>query len=330
VLYGRQQHSNAPAKSFAAPEAEVIVDQDDNRYRMRRYRDEAETIHLKIAAVDGAQVDQNTIRSLLHGLSPQVLSHLFAVSFEATSDVGRLLSAEFAREIESITGASNSGQSRRLTELVARRDLLGQELEKRIAGDRRVSQELDLRWRELDRRVREEQQHIAADEQRLQTIDAALAETDARLRYRRLELNTQLQLHADGANDVEPEVNELDHQISKWRATLSEFSERQAVLRGRLAQLRPSATALSNNEIDQRTWLAMSRQLSADLAGEVARLARATQSQQCVSRDAHPRLRPISESIQRQLDVLHSKTNFADMWKASSIAGNRSIIRARR
>ncbi len=55
---------------------------------------------------------------------------------------------------------------------------------------------------------------------------------------------------------------------------------------------------------DEQAWLAVSRQLAADLTGEVARLARASASQQCVCRDAHPRLRPIAETIERQLGVL--------------------------
>ena len=57
---------------------------------------------------------------------------------------------------------------------------------------------------------------------------------------------------------------------------------------------------------DQQTWLAVSRQLSADLSGEVSRLARASASQQCVCHDAHPRLRPIAETIERQLVVLEA------------------------
>jgi uncharacterized protein YhaN len=306
VLYGRKDPIAASGKAVFEPQGEIGVEHDGNRYRLRRCRDEAGRNHLKIAAVDGAPVDQNTIRTLLHGLSPRVLNNLFAVSFESTADIGRLLSAEFAREVESIGVATIGGRSRKLTELAARRDVLAHELETRIAGERRVSQELDQRWRELDRRVREEQQIVASDDERLQTVDAALAETDARLRYRRLELNTQLRLHADNTTELEPELHELDNQIAKWRATLGELSERESALRGRLAQLPPGTKRSSAKVSDERAWLAMSRQLTADLAGEVARLARASQSQQCVCHDAHPRLRPISESIQRQLDVLQN------------------------
>jgi uncharacterized protein YhaN len=53
----------------------------------------------------------------------------------------------------------------------------------------------------------------------------------------------------------------------------------------------------------------VARQLVTDLSGEVARLARASGTEQCVCRDAHPRLRPIVETVERQLSVLE---NLAD------------------
>ena len=194
-------------------------------------------------------------------------------------------------------------RSRRTAELVARRDLSPQELETRIAGDRRASTDLEGRWRELDRLGREQQQQLAALEQRLKTVEASLAETDARLRYRRLELNVELRWRAGEDQQWESPLTELDVQIECCRQNLAALSEREGVVRGRLSQIQTARTGTAAIA-DQQTWLAVSRQLSADLTGEVARLARATSSQQCVCRDAHPRLRPIAETIERQLAVL--------------------------
>ena len=96
----------------------------------------------------------------------------------------------------------------------------------------------------------------------------------------------------------------LEAQITRCRQILAELNERESALRAQLAQTqttRPNAAAVL---VEQQTWLAISRQLAADLSGEVARLARASASQTCVCHDAHPRLRPISETIERQLAVL--------------------------
>ena len=83
---------------------------------------------------------------------------------------------------------------------------------------------------------------------------------------------------------------------------LAELGEREGVVRGRfqVQTARTGAAAIA----DQQTWLAVSRQLAADLSGEVSRLARASASQSCVCSDSHPRLRPIAETIERQLAVL--------------------------
>jgi DNA repair exonuclease SbcCD ATPase subunit len=60
--------------------------------------------------------------------------------------------------------------------------------------------------------------------------------------------------------------------------------------------------------VDQRTCLAATRQLLADLEGEVARLARANQSDECVCGEAHPRLRPVVATLRQQLDRLDGLT----------------------
>ncbi len=285
------------------PEGELIVESNLGRYRLRRAYDSQHEARLTVAALDGSAVDRHTTHSLVGNLSPSVLAPLCAVSFRESPRLAHLLSKEFAAGFQSIHDDGGPHGSRRAAELAARRDLLAQELETRIAGERRASGELETRWRELDRLARDQQHHVGTLEQRLQAVEKSLAETDARLRYRRLELNVELRWRADEGQEPETSLKELDAQIESCRQTLAAMSAREGVVRGRLAQVqtaRSGAAAIA----DQETWLAVSRQLAADLSGEVSRLARASASKTCVCHDAHPRLRPIAETIERQLAVL--------------------------
>jgi hypothetical protein len=288
-----------------APTGEVVIDGGSGHYRVRRYQEPSGTIRLTVAALDGSGADSGTVHKLAGGLPPRVLSPLCAVSFRESPYVGRLLSAEFARACTFLRAEPAVPNSRRLAELAARRDRLAQELETRIAGERRLSKELETRWRDLDRLVRNEEQQVAALEQRLNSVEVALAETDARLRYRRLELDTEQQWHVSKSDDWRSPLAELDEQIQHWRGTLSELAQREAHVRARLAHVQPSRAAGESAIVD-RAWLAVARQLATDLAGELSRLARASGSNQCVCRDAHPRLRPIVETLERQLDVLET------------------------
>ena len=140
------------------PDGELIVEDRGNRYRVRRSLDDHGQARLTVAAVDGSPVDQHTIRRMVGGLTPSILAPLCAVSFRETPDVTQLLSHSFASGFQAIAGEHSVHATRRVSELAARRDLLAQELETRIATDRRASKDLEGRWRELDRLVRDEQQ----------------------------------------------------------------------------------------------------------------------------------------------------------------------------
>jgi hypothetical protein len=300
ALFGKHR---VGSQGHHAADGELIIEDRGSRYRVRGIHDGHGHTRLTISAVDGSPVDQHTVRRMVGGLPPSILTPLCAVSFRQTPDVSRLLSPEFVSGFQSIAGEHSVHANRRVSELAARRDLLAQELETRIATDRRASKDLEARWRELDRLVLDEQQRCGTAEQRLKAVEHSLAETDARLRYRRLELNVELRWHTNETPDTES-VTALETQVTRCRQILAELNERESALRAQLAQTqttRPNATAVL---VEQQTWLAISRQLAADLSGEVARLARASASQTCVCHDAHPRLRPISETIERQLAVL--------------------------
>jgi DNA repair exonuclease SbcCD ATPase subunit len=291
------------APGHSAANGELVVEGPNGRYRIRASHDLTGHTRLTVSALNDSPIDHHTIRKLVGNLSPVVLTPLCAVSFREPPDLAKLLSPEFVVGFQRVTGEGGAHGTRRVTELAARRDLLAQELETRISTERRASKELEARWRELDRLVRDEQQQAAAAEQRLKAVENSLAETDARLRYRRIELNVELRWQTSEPHDMEQPA-ELDGQISRCRQILAELSERESSVRARLAQVQTARANSVGVLTDQQAWLAVSRQLAADLTGEVARLARASASQQCVCHDAHPRLRPIAETIERQLCVL--------------------------
>jgi energy-coupling factor transporter ATP-binding protein EcfA2 len=306
ALFGKPPVPSSIMGQMVAPTGEVDVEGGKGQYRVRRHQEPSGTIRLTVASLDGASADAGTVHKLMGGLSPRVLSPLCAVGFRESPYVGRLLCPEFARACNFIRRDHVVIDSRRTAELAARRDLLAQELEKRIAGERRVSKELETRWRELDRIVGNEEQQIGTLEQRFLSVETSLAETDARLRYRRLELNADQQWHVHQLGHWQTPLAELDEQIQKWRRMLSELAQRESSVRARLADVQPSRAAGKSSIANTRAWLAISRQLATDLAGEVSRLARASGSDHCVCRDAHPRLRPIVETLERQFDLLES------------------------
>jgi DNA repair exonuclease SbcCD ATPase subunit len=304
ALYGQPPSAGPHAAGRVVPDGEALVESGDARYRLRRSQSGAAGVRLTVSSLDGSAVDHDTVRRMLGGLSPFLLRRLCAISFREPPQIEWLLSAQFAREFQAVGVGSPTEGNRRTTELLARRDTLAKELETRLAGEGRASRDLDARRRELDRLIGEAEREAAVVEQRFRSVEAALTETDTRLRYRRLEMNVDRNWQGAAPGDWEGQLAELDTQVARWRTALAELAGREATVQARLAQVQPSVGAAAATVIDERAWLAVARQLAADLSGEVARLARASASEQCVCRDAHPRLRPIVETFQRQLDVL--------------------------
>jgi recombinational DNA repair ATPase RecF len=98
VLYGRRFVAPPSAESFAAPQGEVIVEDRDRQFRLRRSHDETAGERLTVAALDRVAVDQDTVRQLVACLSPSLLRPLFAVSFRETPRLDWLMSPEFSHE----------------------------------------------------------------------------------------------------------------------------------------------------------------------------------------------------------------------------------------
>ena len=301
ALYGRTPLGSLHADRAAVFEGQVVVEDSGSRYRLRRYRNGSSDGRLTVASLDGTHVHASAVRELLYGLSPSLAARLYAMSFREPPALETMLSADFVRHLLAVERDPATPRSAHTAELLARREALAHDLESRISDGRRASRTLRDQWGELDRQVHQREQELAKARDELRAVDTALAETDARLRYRRLETTIDQQWLAE-RTDCEPQITELDGEISHWRSLLTDLSERQSRVRGQIAQIAPGDTATT--VADGRAWLSVARQLTTDLEGEVARLARASTSRQCVCSDAHPRLRPIVETLSRQLDVL--------------------------
>jgi DNA repair exonuclease SbcCD ATPase subunit len=304
TLFGKTPATLTVLGQRVAPPGEVTIEAEGKNYRVRRYHETGGPIRLTVAALDGTAADSATVPKLARGLSPALLAPLCSVSFREAPDVNRLLSSEYLQKWQAAFGLVRPATGFRVHELVARRDVLAQELETRIAGERQVSKDLESRSREIERTLHEAQRQAGEIERRLNAVEASLAETDARLRYRRLELNPQQPWQTIEPTETESEAIELDEQISHWRHVIGELAQREADVRARVGEIQSARVSSKSAAADQRAWLAVARQLAADLTGEVARLARASGSVQCVCHDAHPRLRPIAETLERQLNGL--------------------------
>jgi Domain of unknown function (DUF4332) len=312
VLYGRRLAAVDTFDHLVSPEGEVVVESRGRQYRLRRYQDNAAADRLTVAATDGSAVDENSVRQLVSGLSPGLLAPLFVTGFRESPRLEWLLSEEFAREFQTVVGERNAVPDHsQQADLFARRDALSRQLEARLAKERRRSRELDDKWRDLNRRVQEQQREMEALAEQLRAAETELADVDSRLRYRDLH-TIAAQQWASEPSDFQPRLTELDEQINRWRQILAELEQRQGSVQARLAAIRPPDGAPVISLADQRAWLGVTRELVADLQGEVSRFARAHESNLCVCHDAHPRLRPIAETLRSQLDALEAITDQQD------------------
>ena len=306
ALFGRRLCDARGAAPTRSAEGELLVESGGRDFRLRRYFDATGQDRLTVAAIDGSDVDRSTVRQFLGGLSPAMAAPVFVPSAFGES-VDALLSVEFLRKmLEAGDSHKEVSTLSRKAGLVAQRDALARELEMHIAGERLESRTLDERWRQLDRLVQEAEGKVVERRERLRAVIAALAEVDTRLRYLEIEATVGQQSRDHESGDWELQLFELDEQIAQWRTMLAKLQQREAAVRGELTQIRPDDEAASVTLADQRTWLTVARRCTADLQGEVARLARATDSQTCVCHDAHPRLQPIVETIVGQLGALEA------------------------
>lgn len=247
------------------------------------------------------------------GVPASVLSAVFFADPNPIDPLRALLSSPVAEAFTKLSSrrtrrdAAASGPNRRpAEELLRRRDDLANRIETLLATRRQESGDLDKRLVTLDADHHELSARVNELRSRVRTLAEQLDAEGARVRYEEL---TRVAAEAEGrqaADDWGPRVEELDEEVSRWRATLAELESREAYVRGELARVRPDDAAPQLVVADQRASIAVAKRLVADLESEVSRFARSGDSPLCVCQDAHPRLNPLVETLGRHLDRLSS------------------------
>lgn len=248
------------------------------------------------------------------GVEPSILATIFCNPHDDDHALVNLLSPEVAASFNRLTSKQLSSASRDTEwqqttlstnrELLSRRDELAALIEKSLGERRHESVALENRLADLEAIENEQLTQLESLRSRLAVVDAELNEEETRARYAHL---NQVALDAEGrhaADDWEPRIEDLDGQIGRWRATLSELESRLARVRSELAQVHPDDATPELPLSDQRASIAVAQRLIADLESEVARFARSNDSPLCLCKEAHPRLNPLVETLGRHINRL--------------------------
>lgn len=313
LLYGRSTSGrNAGTLSFSG---EIEVDDPLGRFVLRRAISADGSPRLTVASLDARQPPSNVIQHLLQDLPVGVAESVFHANGRRGDQLSELLCESVAKAFHGLGKHSPSTADTTATprwtepthsqdDLLAYRDQLAHRIEQAL-GDRRVrsgqiEQEIAEVDRELDRLATRRED---ADRQRT-TLEAQLAGLESQLRYAAISETIHREADRAGRQDATPEIDELDQQIERWRSTLAELELRESQVRSELASVHPDDASPTVSLADHRAGLAVAARLLEDLEGEVARLARAADSQACVCRDAHPRINPLVETLARQIERL--------------------------
>lgn len=287
---------------------EVDVRSSQGRFRLRR-RLENSGVRFTIASLDGQPAGNDTLAALLGAETGEAVARVFYSTPETHSDIGSLLSAEVAAELQTLAAPVAkvaTTESRDWNELLHRRDQVTQEIETRLADRRRESQQLESQLTRLDAEVNDLRGKSEVIEKTLRGIETELAAVESNLRYQAIASETERAAAHREASDWRPRIDELEDQIQQWRTTLAELEAREAEVRSELSAIHPDDAEPSLPLADQRAGLAVARRLVEDLESEVARLARSSASDACVCKDAHPRMNPLVDTLGKQLARLAS------------------------
>ena len=329
LLYGK--HDSAWRREFgqSTPLAEgsLEVDGPRGRYVLRRHRDGSPYGRLSIATAGGPAVDSGTVRSLLAGVSPRLVSELYAVDFAQPPRAAALLDGEFAREFtlalnpEHADHAEHEATSgtvcqthavaprtpfdrRRVDELVARRDAVVKQIEEEMSASRRESGALQKDLAGVEAALAERRRQGEQLQVKLRAAEAKLAEIETRLRYFSLESAVRRGPEID-ADKHRLELEQLDAEIGRCRQTLSDLQAREATVRRELAEVQPDGRADGAASLaDQRSTVGVLERLLDDLDAEISQLARSHEPGRCVGCDSHARISPVAQMLRQQLYAL--------------------------
>ena len=298
----------------------LSVDSAQGQFVLRRLSDENNQTKLTISSSDGKPVDQQTMHSLLANLSPELTTKLFAVDFAESPPVEWLLSDRFSKmyaasQLPSVqagvccnnlekTDHSTTIDRRRIDELVARRNIISNEIEQQLVRKRQEGTVLDQELNDVDLDLSEKRELRDELQDQLRSIEKQIAQAKVRQRYYSLEaIGKADSVKSD--QSFQHELDQLESEISRCRQALNDLNTRESTVRSELSQLTADGTADSVTCLaDGRTTLSVMERLLDDLDAEVALIARANQPGRCVSHDTHARLSPVAEMLRLQVYTL--------------------------
>ncbi|MEM6330977.1 MAG: hypothetical protein AAF790_12095, partial [Planctomycetota bacterium] len=339
VRLGRplRQATNGRPPGEAAMPADALAGEVDvaggvGRFRLRRTAGGGEARY-SIAGLDGSNATPDTLQSMLGGVSADTAARVCFSGPTTHDDLAGLLDDRVARDFRML---SQGVEGRMLSQgvegrpgnayrsfaetpgasggdaLFARRDQVAHEIERRLAGRRRVGAEHEARLKRLEAEHAELTTRRSTLARQLSSVEAELAEVASRLRYRAIAEQADRDAAKRESADWRPKVDQLEDQIAQWRETLAELEQREAEVRSELSIIHPDDAEPSLPLADQRAGIAVARRLVEDLESEVARLARSAASDLCVCRDAHPRLNPLVDTLGKQLARLEELSDQQD------------------
>lgn len=314
LLYGqpKERWDRTLERPFAL--GNISIETNGRQYEVKRRDYNIHGGQLAVTPTDGLPADQKSIQAIFSKLAPEV-ARLSSINFHEPLPMDWLLSKNVTAAFQEMQGIqSRKGrcsasstlhkttlQSESYSELINKRDQLSKELERRIASNRKQSQAFDQKWQNVDTKYRKYLGEVNSLRDQVRTVEANLAEVETRLKYLRLESS---EYSVSYVNDLEVQLQELNEQITRWHSILDRHSQRLAEVQSQLSRL-PSINDTTEIQTlaDQRAWLTVARRMASDIDGEVARLARAREDHTCVCLNAHPRLRPMTDAMQHQLDA---------------------------
>ncbi|TWT67628.1 hypothetical protein Pla123a_41840 [Posidoniimonas polymericola] len=316
VLYGHGGLARKP--KFDGAFGEVDLTADAGRFRLRRRHQADDTERLTVARLDGGPTPPRAIEQLLSQLPVGVVERVFHANGRRGDQLSELLSEEVAEVFLDLdrgrpapstqsTNALATGRADRVAQL-RRRDELALAIEDLLGSRRLRSTEVETELHELEAEAQHLLERRESVDRRRMSVEGELSALETRLRYLAISETVQREQNQTDPESTGHQLDELEGQIDRWRQTLAELELRESHVRSELAAIHPDDASPSIVLSDQRAGLAVAQRLMHDLEGEVARLARAADSQACVCRDAHPRINPLLETLAKQIDRLTDLT----------------------
>ncbi len=311
VMYGispQQRQRYLPPLSGGKPGGTLGIVDGENRFELTRIADRGPD-DLGLATIttqDGQTGGDRLLREALAEVDETTFNNVFAIGLREIQQLGTLSDIQAAEWLYRLTSGvdrvslydviqnlrqthrdllSGKNQQSKITELVARRDVLRGEI-RQLAQQSRSWSQLAVQIKELDAEIEEKEAEVRKCERQSRTIEIAVGlKTNWR---RRNKIASQLEQFAGCIPLPEDAIERLDTLAKK----IESHQREGAILEGQRRQLREEAKRLGINErlvkaasrIDalgeQRDWLQSLERQMEDLEAEAEELEQRLENEQ--------------------------------------------------